>query len=68
VAAAAVLAALDDGRGVLLDVPLAGVARWLARGGPVPAGYRQLHAAAPRARPVGAPAADLGFDSAHVLI
>jgi hypothetical protein len=67
VAAAAVLGALDAGRGVLLDVPLAGVARWLARGDPVPSGHHQLRTAPPRARPVGPRAADLGTDTIHML-
>lgn len=67
VAAAAGLGALDAGRGVLLDVPLAGVARWLARGDPVPSGHHQLRTAPPRARPVGPRAADLGTDTIHML-
>ncbi len=67
IAAAAVLGALDAGRGVLLDVPLAGVARWLARGDPVPSGHHQLRTAPPRARPVGPRAADLGTDTIHML-
>ena len=66
VAAVAVLAALDSGSGVLLDVPLAGVARWLARGAPVPSG--QQHAEPPRARPSGRRAADLGADTARILL
>jgi hypothetical protein len=52
---------------VLLDVPLAGVARWLARGDPVPSGHHQLRTAPPRARPVGPRAADLGTDTIHML-
>ena len=68
VAAAAVLGALEDTRGVLLDVPLAGVARWLAQGASVASGHQARHrgAAPPRFRPIGVRAADLGADSADM--
>ncbi|MBC8364160.1 MAG: CoA transferase [Actinobacteria bacterium] len=65
VAAVAVLAALDSGSGVVLDVPLAGVARWMARSDPVPTG--QHHAEPPRARLIAPRAADLGADTARML-
>lgn len=68
VAAAAVLAALRDGRGALLDLPLSGVASWLARGASVPTGPVGVVVAPPRARPVEAAGPGLGVDSADVLI
>ena len=61
------LAALGSGRGHLVDVSLAGTARWMAGDGRVVGTANAGEVSAPRARRVGPRAAELGEDTGAVM-
>ncbi len=66
-AAVLTLAALGSGRGHLVDVSLAGTARWMAGEGRVVGTANAGEVSAPRARRVGPRAAELGEDTGAVM-
>ncbi len=66
-AAVLALAALGSGRGHLVDVSLAGTARWMAGGGRVVDTENAGEVAEPRARRAGDRAAPLGADTTSVM-
>ena len=66
VAAVLALAGSADPTGWLVDVPLAGVAAWLAGDPRVPDHPAEVGVAPPRARRVGESAAGLGTDTEKV--
>ena len=66
VAAVLALAGVADPAGWLVDVPLAGVAAWLAGDSRVPDHPAEVGVAPPRARRVGESAAGLGADTEKV--
>ena len=66
-AAVLTLAALKSGRGHLLDVSLAGTARWLTGDGRMVDVSNGVEVAQPRARNADAPAREMGVDTASVM-